>query len=314
MIQPMLLPNLPCRGRLSRCAVVLLLLAPWTTGCRSFGFGHDRLQPEPPLLSPSAATKLTAAVGGPPLPTQHQLALSQFLFFADFDLKSYRKQLEELGDLREQVYQELKLPPAATRIQVYIFADQAKYREYMGFWYRDLPDRRAFFISQPRFGGGDDLSVYTFWGDHLRLDLRHELTHALLHSVLHEVPLWLDEGIAEFFELPPEYQGVNPDHLQTLRTQSFRPDLARLERLTQVDHMKKPEYREAWAWVHMMLRDRGEARRVLLEYLQQLRQPTPAPPLLPRLVQVYGDPNEALLRHLASLSVPKAVSLNQSKK
>ena len=41
-------------------------------------------------------------------------------------------------------------------------------------------------------------------GDHLRTDLRHELTHALLHGVLKDVPLWLDEGLAGFFELPPD--------------------------------------------------------------------------------------------------------------
>ena len=56
---------------------------------------------------------------------------------------------------------------------------------------------------QPRrFGGEEDLLVYTYWGDRIQQDLRHELTHALLHSVLKDVPLWLDEGLAEYFEMP----------------------------------------------------------------------------------------------------------------
>ena len=71
-------------------------------------------------------------------------------------------------------------------------------------------------------------------GDHLRTDLRHELTHALLHSVLKDVPLWLDEGLAGYFELPPENDGVNPQHLELLRRGPFQPDLARLESLEQV--------------------------------------------------------------------------------
>ena len=32
-------------------------------------------------------------------------------------------------------------------------------------------------------------------------DLRHECTHALLHAVLPAVPLWLDEGLAKYFEV-----------------------------------------------------------------------------------------------------------------
>jgi len=48
------------------------------------------------------------------------------------------------------------------------------------------------------------------------------------------VPLWLDEGLAEYFELPPAYAGVNFQHLDYLRNTTggpFRPDLARLEQL-----------------------------------------------------------------------------------
>ena len=36
----------------------------------------------------------------------------------------------------------------------------------------------------------------------LAVDLRHETTHAVLHGLLPMVPLWLDEGLAEYFEAP----------------------------------------------------------------------------------------------------------------
>ena len=88
-------------------------------------------------------------------------------------------------------------------MQVYLFEDRDAYERFMQSRYPNLPRRRAFFVAQPRgVGGGDDLLVYTFWGERIRQDLRHELTHALLHSVLKDVPLWLDEGLAEYFELP----------------------------------------------------------------------------------------------------------------
>src|SRR5207248_4612398 len=139
--------------------------------------------------------------------------------------------------------------------------------------------------------------------------LRHELTHALLHSVLKDVPLWLDEGVAEYYELLPETPAADRRHLEQVRLASGstrKPDLPHLEELSQVQQMTPAEYREAWAWVHLMLRDTPEAKAVLVGYLQQLRtNPNPGP-LGPRLAAVYDAPNEALEKHLAGLErVPR---------
>ena len=130
-------------------------------------------------------------------------------------------------------------------------------------------------------------------GGHVRTDLRHELTHALLRSVLKEVPLWLDEGLAGYFELPPYQDGVNPQHLDALRRSPFQPDLARLEKFTHVAQMEKPEYREAWAWVYLMLRSGPAAKKVLHQYLQALRTDANPGPLLPRLREAVPEPEQA---------------------
>jgi hypothetical protein len=233
--------------------------------------------------------------------------VSQFVFLADFELKQDLPLFQELTELREQVHQELSLPSSNTVIQVYLFEDREHYERFMHAKYPDLPKRRAFFVAQPRaVGGTEDLLVYTFWGDRLRQDLRHELTHALLHSVLKDVPLWLDEGLAEYFENPPESQGVNRQHAEQLRQGPGAPlkaDLAHLEQLTEVRQMTPAEYRESWAWVHLMLRDKAEAKEVLIQYLQQLRA-HPSPGLVrPRLMAVFPDPEASLQRHLAELVV-----------
>jgi hypothetical protein len=139
-------------------------------------------------------------------------------------------------------------------------------------------------------------------GEHLRTDLRHELTHAVLHGVLKGVPLWLDEGLAGFFELPPSSDGVNASNRDTLLAGPFVPDLARLEKLGQVKQMEKPEYREAWAWVHLLLRGSPEVKAVLLDYVQTLRtNPNPGP-ILPKLTDAAGDPAKALTDHLQSVA------------
>jgi hypothetical protein len=280
------------RVGLLRIAPALLLLA---LGCHALHLGP--VVPDRPEKD-----------AGPAPPGKRSFRVSQYVFLLDFDLKQNQPIFRELANLREQVYKELQLPSSTKLVQVYLFEDRERYERFMHARYPELPARRAFFVAQPHsVGGEEDLMVYTYWGDRIKEDLRHELTHALLHSVLKEVPLWLDEGLAEYFELPADQKGVNSTHLANLRDSAvaFKPDLARLEQLSQVQQMSPAEYREAWAWVHLMLRDKPEARLVLLSYLQQLRvNPNPGQ-LGPRLAGVYPTPNDSLGKHLAKLETGK---------
>ncbi|MCS7046443.1 MAG: DUF1570 domain-containing protein [Gemmataceae bacterium] len=240
-------------------------------------------------------------------PAKYSFRVSQFVFLSDFEVQRNAPLFRELSTMREQVFKELHLPPSTTLVQVYLFEDKERYEKFMQSKYPDLPKRRAFFVAQPqRWGGHEDLIVYTYWGDRIQQDLRHELTHALLHSVLKDVPLWLDEGLAEFFEMPPSWNGVNYQHLEALRRGPGGPakcDLERLEKLSDVNQMSPSEYREAWAWTHLLLRSTPQAKQVLLQYLQDLRS-TPRPgPLKPRLEQVFLNLEDALQRHLADLDL-----------
>jgi uncharacterized protein DUF1570 len=259
-------------------------------------------------LNPSANARLERE----PLagaPAKYSFRVSQFLFYSDFEVPRHAPLFKELSGLREEVFRELQLPPSNTLIQVFLFEDKERYERFMQSKYPDLPKRRAFFVAQPRrLGNTEDLIVYTFWGDRIQQDLRHELTHALLHSVLKDVPLWLDEGLAEYFEVPAGSKNVNFQHLDTLRhgpTGPVRCDLERLERLSEVQQMAPAEYREAWAWTHLMLRSTPQARQILLAYLQELRTNSRPGPLKPRLAQVYLSLDDALQRHLADLDAAR---------
>jgi hypothetical protein len=235
--------------------------------------------------------------------------ISQFVFQADFDVQRNLPIFQELANLREQVYQDLQLPPSTTLVKVQLFEDRERYERFMQAKYPDLPKRRAFFVAQPHaIGGGEDLLVYTYWGDRIQQDLRHELTHALLHSVLKDVPLWLDEGLAEYYEMPAGWKGINPEHLKHLcgdTNPPFHPDLARLEEFSEVQQMTPAEYREAWAWVHLMLGSDAEAKRVLCGYLRELRTNSKPGALRPRLAAVYPTLDVALSQHLGQLDVGK---------
>jgi len=303
----MILPP-PRTGATIRITIVIALtvsFAVFTAGCELLKL--DR-QPEPVVRSTDNAEAPPPHASA--LPGKHATRRSCYVFYHDFDLDPNDPLFDPLEQLPDQVYGELKLPPANTVIQVFLFDTQERYERYMfnpkNGRYRHLPSRRAYFITEPRIGGGpDELKVFTWMGDHLKTDLRHELTHALLNAVLKSVPLWLDEGLAGYFELPPEYDGVNPQHLDSLLRGSIQPDLDRLEKLEQVKQMEKPEYGEAWAWVHLMLRGDSRARKVLLDYLQTLRASSTPQSLLLRLREAVPDPERALAVHLASIEFPR---------
>ena len=269
-------------------------------GCNSFSLN---------LLSRDKGEKTGAdAKVLPAPPGRYTFRIAPYVFLSDFEVKRDQPLFQELAKLRDQVYRELQLPPGRSAVQVYLFESQERYEQFMHAVYPTLPPRRAFFIAQQRaMGGADDLLVYTRWGDRIQQDLRHELTHALLHGVIRDVPLWLDEGLAEYFELRPECHGVNAAHVEILRRDqgvSFRPDLDRLERMKDVNEMKGPEYREAWLWVHLMLHSKTEVKTVLLAYLQELRNNRNPGPLSPRLAAVLGSLEDAFKTHLETLELP----------
>lgn len=261
--------------------------------------GCHLLQLTPGGNKPAEREPITGA------PAKYSHRVAPYVFQADFEIPRHSPLFRELAAMREQICRDLKLPQSNAPIYVYLFEDRQRYESFMRSKYPELPKRRAFFVAQPRrLGGAEELMVFTWWGDNIRRDLRHELTHAILHSVLKDVPLWLDEGLAEYYEMPPTNNGINFEHLDQLcRPQQGqpRPNLARLEQLSEVQHMLPGEYREAWAWVHLMLRGQGQARQILLQYLQDLRSNPRPGPMEPRLAQVFLSVNEALDRHLAQL-------------
>jgi hypothetical protein len=246
------------------------------------------------------------------LPGKNQCRVAPYVFFHDFELKRDHPVLRDVENLRDQVCKELHLPTGTAVVKVYLFESEERYDRFMRAKYPDLPHRRAFFMVLPTSLGGENLVVYAVWSDRVQQvqqDLRHELTHALLNSVLKNIPIWLDEGLAEYFELPAERQGVNAAHLEQLQHPTDGPvkfDLARLEAIgsTEVEKMNRPEYREAWAWVHLMLRSTPEAKAVLIGYLQQLRTAREPGALLPKLADVFPAPDDALEKHLAELEEP----------
>jgi hypothetical protein len=209
--------------------------------------------------------------------------------------------LDELVARRADLGRLLELPNSDESVHVYLFENADRFEQFMELHHPDLPLRRAFFLETDT-----RLAIYAQWGDRVAEDLRHEVTHGYLHAVVPNLPLWLDEGLAEYFEVPRGYGGLNRVHVQHLLARMQRhqwsPDLARLERLDATGDLSQEDYAESWAWVHFLLHDEAKGRDLLRSFLADLRRDGAAEPLSKRIERVVPSPAHAVQGHVLQLA------------
>ena len=199
----------------------------------------------------------------PVLPSRTSMVLDQLVVFSDTPLPEHHRLLEELRTQRTHLSTKLALPISDEPIHVYLFPTAQKLEAYTRTHFPALTQRRAFFVERDT-----RLNVYAYWGDRVAEDLRHEVAHGYLHAVVPNLPLWLDEGLAEYFEVPRGQDGVNRSHVELLAggmAGHWRPDLARLETLRETTEMTQNEYAESWAWVHFMLETSPDRLQIVRE-------------------------------------------------
>lgn len=217
---------------------------------------------------------------------------------AAFSLASLEALFGELKDLQKELQRTLAVPPASQTVDLYLLADEASHRRLLAGRYPTAPYRRALYVK--RAGRGE---VYAYRHAELAVDLRHECTHALLHSSLPELPMWLDEGLAEYFEMPDSRRSFGHPHLPAVRWHMRLGMLRPLESLECMQHtadMGGPEYRLAWAWVHFMLHGPRPAHRALVDHLALLRRGEHPGELSARLRQAMPDLDARMVQHFNS--------------
>lgn len=214
---------------------------------------------------------------------------------AEFSLTPWQRLLDDLRSVQDDLTRVLAVPAAKQPIEVYLFQGEASYTAYLRQYLPQVPYRRALYVR----GQGPGM-VFAYQSKRLPEDLRHECTHAMLHAVLPDVPLWLDEGLAEYFEQPIEHRAYDCPHLAAVKRRAWwamAPDLNDLERRTSPEEMGKAQYRDAWAIVHFALHGPPEARRELRAYLSDLASGAPPEPLSARWQRHWPDVSTALRRH-----------------
>ncbi|HUG68490.1 MAG TPA: DUF1570 domain-containing protein [Pirellulaceae bacterium] len=214
---------------------------------------------------------------------------------ADFKLDRFAPLWEQIAGLQQDITRELRVPPASEPIHLFLFERKGSYEEYLKLHFPGVPYRRALFIKERGPG-----MVFAFLNNDFEIDVRHESTHALLHASLPMVPLWLDEGLAEYFEVPASERTHGNPHLNKV-TWAARfgqtPSIAELEQIGSLTKMGATQYRHAWAWVHFMLHGPAEAHDELVSFLAAIQSHSPPGVLSKRLQQRIPDVEERFREH-----------------
>jgi hypothetical protein len=191
---------------------------------------------------------------------------------ANFPLKEVELQLYEIENLQRDLSNYLGLPAPNEKIELCLFSDEASYMKFLVKRFANAPrDRRALYIKKNNESG----TVLVQRLKDFEIDLRHEMTHAIVHASIPTVPIWLDEGLAKYFEqLPQDRFNANPYIKQVRKNMKFGtlavPSLGRLEKLAVASDMGDSEYRDSWAWVHFMFHHSEKTHRMLAGYLKLL--------------------------------------------
>ena len=148
------------------------------------------------------------------------------------------------------------------------------------------------------FPYGTESSIRDTW--------RHELNHQLFRETIRARPepfrdsmLWLDEGVAMYFESLDDHDdyvtlgGFETRRLQYARIRRLRENfyvpMAELSSLSLAQLQARPDiakiYSQSAGMVHMLMdRNRGQGQQVLLEYMKAIHRRPTAPEVLEKML------------------------------
>jgi hypothetical protein len=213
--------------------------------------------------------------------------IGPFTCHSELSLDSWNSLVKDLRRLPDDVADLLKIPKAEGPIDVFLFRGKASYDRYVSRNLPDVPYRKALYIKRQ-----ERVMVLAYYSADFAADVRHECAHALLHAVLPMVPLWLDEGLAKYFEPPADRRAANTEQLSNsgdaFPLNGLR-GLEKLESLGSMDQMGDPEYQLALGWAHFLIHGSPEGLKELTAYLADIESGTPPGHLSQRLKRNVPD-------------------------
>lgn len=265
-------------------------------GALGFGLRPCSIRSNVLVAEEPEATDLASAS-----PWPYRTQLDRFILYSNRNLEIAPQIQQEWQQLTADVEDLLQVKCNSGVYHFVVFDQEETFREYFRHYFPKIPIRRALFIKHRGPG-----IIFTYAHNDLLLDLRHEGTHALLTESCGTLPLWLDEGLAEYFETEREQRFGGSAHLKETRWRARLgqiPDLQRLESTASMQEMNADNYRESWAWVHFLLHRSQDSRNFLIHYLSRSSSLGSDYRFYSNVSQIFSDCRQEFLSHFRSYPV-----------
>lgn len=226
-----------------------------------------------------------------------EFTAGNFVFRSEFPLSDVQDLLDDIEQLQQEFEQALNLECSDREIQIHLFRTKYSYRRHLSVRVPQGMKRQAFYMP-----GTDAGRIYAYRHREMDTDVRHEVTHALLRNALPYVPLWIDEGLAEYFEVPAVRRKQGNGHAADLRTairaSGWKPDLTYLEAKKDFLEMRGQEYRDSWGLIYFFLQGPPDAQEAFKDYLHGIENGDVPEPLSKTLPESIPDYERQIVRHL----------------
>lgn len=239
-----------------------------------------------------------------------------FHFYSLVPPNVFDSDLPSLVSLPNEIEQATNLALGKTEIHVLIFDTRRSLDEYLYRYYPGLRAANSMYVRGPNPANTPGL-VLTWFHSEWLVDARHEVTHAILHSKHTDIPLWIDEGLAEYFEYPSEEPTPNqssppkshPIHTKLIQTQLRFGQFANLQELERWDpnrRLSNQQYRDAWGSVAFLLHHDEATKLEFRTYLKDLFDDRASGHLSFRLQRSIPDWRIAYARYFrdATIEIP----------
>jgi len=199
----------------------------------------------------------------------YEVLAGQFLIHSTVPSSNLQPYLSKIASLPAELNAALRVSVVDQPIHIVVLENRESLDLYVKRILPSAPSRRALYIRHRGPG-----LVLTYFNPAWLTDVRHECTHAILDANNVQVPQWLDEGLAEYFETA----NVNPlshsTHSMAVQSQvryGQIADLEQMERMPASSPMSAKDYRDAWSVVAFLLNSSSQTQMTFQTYLQDLQ-------------------------------------------
>jgi tetratricopeptide (TPR) repeat protein len=260
----------------------------------------------------AALTALVAPAPASAAPRWSRLRTPNFVLIGeggDRPLREVAERLEQFREVFARLFPSTRQAMPAP-IVVYVFPSEKAYQPFMPLYNGKRVDVAGYFQAT---AGAYYITLDAQAGSRGYPVIFHEYVHLLTGNALADVPVWFNEGLAEYYETY-EMSGrqanlgkFNESHVHSLR-ERFIP----LAELLAVDHTSSMYnegdrrgifYAESWALVHYLLIGNPERRGQLTTFLQKYADGTPTATAVREAFGVTEAQLEKELRQYVNRSV-----------